>query len=386
MLQALRTLFKKPPVIVGIVTALMFQVIFSVIWMTAYSGVNDRTKELTVAIVNEDGEMSKGIADSLAGTLPFHTVSNLSAAEALDQLNHHQVHMVLDIPAGFNELLQTAGSTAEIKYTINEANPVTIKSMMQGVSQSVTNTINKQATAQGVQTVLTASGAPADQAAEAATNLATRVEGTTTSINPVNGMNNQMVPMMMVLASYVGAMIMGMNLQTAMGMLSSTYSRLTLFGARVVINVGSALVVSLLGSSLIVALGGQIAQGFVAFWLFQALFLCTFMFFSQFFLICFGPAGSLFNIISLSLQLVSSGAMVPRELLNSFYSGIGQYLPATYAVQGILSVQLGGPGVQSAAGSIVIVLLVAVALSLVVTLLKKQRMPAMAPSPAQANN
>lgn len=231
MLQALRTLFKKPPVIVGIVTALMFQVIFSVIWMTAYSGVNDRTKELTVAIVNEDGEMSKGIADSLAGTLPFHTVSNLSAAEALDQLNHHKVHMVLDIPAGFNELLQTAGSTAEIKYTINEANPVTIKSMMQGVSQSVTNTINKQATAQGVQTVLTASGAPAEQAAEAATNLTTRVEGTTTSINPVNGMNNQMVPMMMVLASYVGAMIMGMNLQTAMGMLSSTYSRLTLFGA-----------------------------------------------------------------------------------------------------------------------------------------------------------
>ena len=133
-----------------------------------------------------------------------------------------------------------------------------------------------------------------------------------------------MVPMMMVLASYVGAMIMGMNLQTAMGMLGSFhYSRLTLFGARVVINVGSALVVSLLGSSLIVALGEEIAQGFVAFWLFQALFLCTFMFFSQFFLICFGPAGSLFNIISLSLQLVSSGAMVPRELLNSFYGGIG---------------------------------------------------------------
>lgn len=59
MLQALRALFKKPPVIVGIATALMFQVIFSVIWMTAYSGVNDRTKELTVAIVNEDGELSK---------------------------------------------------------------------------------------------------------------------------------------------------------------------------------------------------------------------------------------------------------------------------------------------------------------------------------------
>ena len=74
MLQALRTLLKKPPVIIGIVTALMFQVIFSVIWMTAYSGVNDRTNELTVAIVNEDGSESKRIVESLAETLPFHTV------------------------------------------------------------------------------------------------------------------------------------------------------------------------------------------------------------------------------------------------------------------------------------------------------------------------
>ena len=42
----------------------------------------------------------------------------------------------------------------------------------------MTNTINKQATAQGVQTVLTASGAPADQAAEAATNKVDLAAGT----------------------------------------------------------------------------------------------------------------------------------------------------------------------------------------------------------------
>ncbi|MCM3782337.1 SNG1 family protein [Neobacillus mesonae] len=386
MLQALRILLKKPPVIIGIATALMFQVIFSVIWMTAYSGVNDRTNELTVAIVNEDGELSQGIANSVAETLPFHTLVNLSNADAMDQLEHHKVHMVLNIPAGFNELLQTAGSTAQIQYTLNEANPVTIKSMMQGVSQSVTNTINKQASAQGVQAVLTASGSSADQAATAAASLTSRVEGATTSINQVNGMNNQMVPMMMVLASYVGAMIMGMNLQVAMGMLAASHSRLSLFGARVVINIVSALVVSLVGSSLIMALGGQFEQGFIAFWMFQALFLCTFMFFSQFFLILIGPAGSMFNIIALSLQLVSSGAMVPRELLNGFYSGLGQYLPATYAVQGILSVQLGGPGAQEAAGTIAIILVVAVALSLLVTLLKKGRKTAPVPSPAPMNS
>ena len=37
MLQALVHCLKNQRVIVGIVTALMFQVIFSVIWMTAYS-------------------------------------------------------------------------------------------------------------------------------------------------------------------------------------------------------------------------------------------------------------------------------------------------------------------------------------------------------------
>lgn len=385
MLQALRVLLKKPPVIIGIVTALMFQVIFSVIWMTAYSGVNDRTNELTIAIVNEDGTQSQGIVDSLVTTLPFHTVANLDNTEALDQLQHHMVHMVLNIPAGFNELLQTPGSAAQIKYSVNDANPVSIKNIMQGVSQNVTQMINKQASTQSVQAVLTASGASAEQAGPAAAALTSRVESETTIINQVNGMNNQMVPMMMVLASYVGAMIMGMNVQGAMGMLAAMYSRLSLFGARVLLNMGSALLVSLVGSLLILVLGGQFEQGFIAFWMFQALFLCTFMFFSQFFLILFGPAGSVFNIIALSLQLVSSGAMVPRELLNGFYSGLGQYLPATYAVKGIMSVQLGGPGVQAAAGTIAIILVAAIALSLLVTLLKKGRMPAAAPSSAPVN-
>ncbi|WP_342561015.1 ABC transporter permease [Paenibacillus sp. FSL R7-0345] len=375
MKQALQSLFKKPPVIIGIVTALMFQVIFSVIWMTAYSGVNDRTNKLTIAIVNEDGEQSQKVVDALVQSIPFQTVADLNNSEAIDKLEHHEVHMVLEIPAGFNDLLQTAGSTAQINYTLNEANPVTIKSIMQGVSQSVTNTLNSQASAQGIQAVLTASGMPADQAGATTETITSRVESSLISLNQVNGMNNQMVPMMMVLASYVGAMIMGMNVQGAIGMLTGLYSRLTLFGARFIINIGSALVVSLVGSSLIVALGGQFEQGFIAFWMFQALFLCTFMFFSQFFLILLGPAGSLLNIIALSLQLVSSGAMVPRELLNGFYSGLGQYLPATYAVKGILSVQLGGPGVLQASMVLVIIFVIVLSLSILVTLLKKAAAP-----------
>ncbi|MBT2290526.1 DUF3533 domain-containing protein [Paenibacillus albidus] len=378
MFKALQALLKKPQTIIGIVTALMFQVIFSVIWMTAYSGVNDRASELTIAIVNEDGARAEELTSRLAASLPFHTVLTLSPEQAAGQLEQRDLHMILQIPSGFTEQLSTPGAKAAINYTINEANPVTIKSIMQGAAANITSSVNSQAAAQGTQAILIQSGTPAEQAAAAAGSLISKVEGTTTSLHPVNGMNNQMVPMMVVLASFVGSMIMGLNLQVATGMLSTAYSRWKLFGARFFINIGSALAVSLLGSSLIVALGGQTQQGFLAFWLFQALFVATFMFFSQIFLIAFGAAGSLFNIIMLSLQLVSSGAMVPRELLSGFYRFIGDVLPATYAVKGVLSVQLGGPGAQSAAGSLVLVLAVAIGVSALITLLKK------APSPVEA--
>ncbi|MNC51780.1 hypothetical protein D3C75_1010860 [compost metagenome] len=50
----------------------------------------------------------------------------------------------------------------------------------------------------------------------------------------------------------------------------------------------------------------------------------------------------LFNIAMLSLQLVTSGALVPRFLLNDFYRSFSEVLPATYAVEGLMSLQFGG--------------------------------------------
>ncbi|RXZ84236.1 DUF3533 domain-containing protein [Paenibacillaceae bacterium] len=372
MFHTIQALLKKPQTIIGIVTALMFQIIFSVIWMTAYDGVNERTEGLRIAIVNEDGEASQAIIQQIAAVLPFQIDTSLTAEQAQQQLNEHKAHMVMAFPSGFSEQLRSPGAHAEIQYTYNEANPVSVKSIMQGAAGKVTESVNSQATVQGIQAVLAQTGASADEAGNIALGLTGKVEAASTSIHPVDGMNNQMLPMMMVLSSYVGAMIMGMNLQQASGMLASLHSKWRRFGAATVINLCSAVGVSLLGSSLVVLLGGQAEQGFLSLWLFQALFLGTFMFFSQMFLIAFGMSGMMFNIIMLSLQLVSSGAMVPREMLNQFYSQIGTILPATYAVQGIMSVQLGGPGALQASGALVIVLLSCVALSAAATALRRE--------------
>lgn len=372
MLQALQAYFKKPATVIGIATAMMFQIIFSLIWMTGYNGVTDNVNQLKIAVVNEDPAMGANIVEQLAGSLPFQLVKESSLDQAQDKLNEREVQMVLHLPADLSKQLQAQGQQAEIRYVINESNPALIKSMMQSVASGVTAAVNKEATVAGAEAVLKQAKVPAPQAQAIAQGITDKVKSNIAYTNTVQGMNNQMVPMMMVLASFVGAMIMGMNVQQATMQLGPDFSRWSKFGARVVINLASSVVIALIGTSLVVAMGGQHAGGFVSVWLFQALFLMTFMFFSQMFLIIFGMAGMLFNIAMLSVQLVSSGAMVPRELLGSFYHSFSQYLPATYAVEGGMNLLFGGPSAAGDAGALACILLVCAAAGLLATGLRKE--------------
>ncbi|MBU7316388.1 YhgE/Pip domain-containing protein [Paenibacillus oleatilyticus] len=386
MFQALRAYLKKPATIIGIVTAMMFQIIFSLVWMSGYQGVNENVKQLKIAVVNEDQGVGKRVEEQLVSSLPFRMISEPSLSRAQEKLNNREVQMVLHLPADFSKQLQAQGEKGRIDYYINESNPALIKSIMQGVANGVTATVGKEAAAMGMQAVLVQANVPAAQAQSVAQGISDKVQSNIESVNPVQGMHNQMVPMMMVLASYVGAMIMGMNLQQATAMLGPSFSRWSKFGARVIINVVSAVFIALIGSSLVVAMGGQTAAGFVSLWLFQALFLMTFMFFSQMFLIVFGMAGMLFNIAMLSIQLVSSGAMVPRELLGGFYHTFSEYLPATYAVDGGMNVLFGGPSVSADAGALVAIMLCCLVVGLAATGLRREGRPAVKPAVSAAAN
>lgn len=370
MLQTFKGLLKKPQTIVGIVMALSFQIIFSLVWMTGYDGVNDRIKDFNIAFVNQDGVFGQVLEKQLEGKLPFHVVA-MDAAQAADDLNHRKVQMVVTVPEHFSADLQAPGKTAELKYTINESNPVTIKSAMQSAANSITASVNAGASAKGTQAVLEQLKVPAEQAGQTSSALSSRVESDITYTNTVNGMNNQMVPMMLVLASFVGAMIMGMNVQQGVMTTKPGTSKWQLFGARILVNVLSAIFVSLVGSALVMALGGQAAHGFLALWMFLGLFVLTFMMFTQMFLIVFGMAGMLVNITMLSVQLVSSGAMVPRQLLSSTYQSIGEFLPASYAVDGLMNIQFGGPAIGGDVFALLLISIISVAIGLLATALKR---------------
>ncbi|MFK7694436.1 YhgE/Pip domain-containing protein [Paenibacillus sp. HJGM_3] len=384
MLQALQAFLKKPTTIIGVATALMFQVIFSLVWMTGYDGITDNASHLKISVVNEDPGVGKQVSQNLQQNLPFQLQSASTLEEAKQQLDNRDVQMVLYIPADFSKQLQTAGQKGQLQYWINESNPALIKSMMQSVAATVTASVNKEAIATGAEAVLTQMNAPAAQAKGMAQGLAEKVVADMHYTNPVSGMSNQMIPMMMVLASYVGSMIMAMNVQVSSNMIGAAFSRFQKFGARALLNIVSAVVIALVGSSLVLLMGGHAAKGFLVMWGFETLFLMCFMFFAQIFLLLFGNAGMLFNIMVLSAQLVSSGAMVPRELLSSFYHGLSGYLPATYAVEGNMNLLFGGPSVSGPSWSLVAIMLVSIVVGLLITALRKEKAPAHAPA-LQAN-
>lgn len=373
MKQALGAFLKQGTTKVGIITAITFQLLFSLIWMTGYAGVSDNTKNLKIAIVNEDQGLGKTVVSNLKANLPFQTEQVDANEKAQEMLNNREVQMVMHISADFSKKLQTPGETAPISYTINESNPSMTKSVMQAVAGNVTATVNKEAVAAGASAVLTQMNPnlPAEQAGQIAQGLANKVTSDIHSTNKVKDMPNQMLPMMLVLASIVGTMIMGMNFSVSTAILGASVNKMGKMAARLVLTVIAAVVVGLISATMVVALGGHVEKGFMALWSFESLFLLTFAFVAQMFLTLFGNAGMLFNIAMLSLQLVSSGAIVPRELLSSFYHSLSNAFPATYAVNGLMNILFGGPSVGIEAGFLALIAVIALVIDFVVVSLKK---------------
>jgi uncharacterized phage infection (PIP) family protein YhgE len=377
--NALRALAKQPTTIIGIAAALLFQLIFTVVWMTGYDGMQDRTERLVIGIVNEDSRWGEAIVRQLKDGLPVRVRELDDPAEAARQLEYRGIQMLVRIPPDFSAKAAAADGTAALEFTINESNPMMIKNMMAQVAAQITASVNRQAIMTGARQMLSQLQMTEEQTRTMAETLSERVTADITYTNPVQGINNQMVPMMIVLASYVGVMIMGMNLeQSNMAAAAMGIGRWQRFGARMVINAAAAVIVSLIGVSLVLGLGGQSAGGFFALWGFEALFILAFILVSQLFLMLFGMAGMLFNILLLSMQLVSSGAMMPRELLPDFYRSISEVFPATYAVEGAMNLLFGGPPADRAALGLLAILAAALLLGAASTAIRRPSVQAAA--------
>jgi len=92
------SLLKTRSVIIGLITAIIFQVLFSIIWITGYDHVTDRIDQFKIIIVNEDSKIGAQVANNLEENLKFKITQSSVLKSAMDKLDDRKVQMVIYIP------------------------------------------------------------------------------------------------------------------------------------------------------------------------------------------------------------------------------------------------------------------------------------------------
>lgn len=273
--------------------------------------------------------------------------------------------MLIHLPDQMMEQLQK-NENANINYYINQSAPSLTKQMMETAANRVNDEFNQQVremmNAQLAENLpkIVAAEAPSEEMEGMVEEVASQVVDLvqeSTLINPVKanvvktndkeGFAITVVPLLIVLASYISAMLISQYLQLTNGKLTNEYSRSALFIGRQIINIFLAIGISLLTVCLMYLFNIEMDHNFFAIWGIQTILLFSFLAISQVFVMLFGNPGMIFNIALTATQLVSSGALVPRELLPSFYQKLGNLLPATYGVNSYFSLIYGGGDLTS---------------------------------------
>lgn len=386
-MKGLQALFKIRETYIGIVITIAFQVIFFSVWMTAYDGVNDRTKNLKIGLISEDTEMGQQVVNEIKGKLPF-TIENYTSLDKGEQaLNQRDIHMIIHIPSNFTSQLQ-AGKEAEIIYSINQANASIAKNMMDGVAKQVTEEINhnfypiqqgktiEAFTQKFSQLPLEQNTVQQINEAVATTIRSVKDHTVGSTINKTNNIEEfaaNFVPLMVIISSFVGAMVMIMQHQQAAQLVQDKVSKWQLFLARQLINIGVAFALPLLTIGLMHLFNISSQANFLTVYLFQALMFWAFLCLAQAFIIVFGNLGMIFNICALSIQLVTSGVLVPQEMLSDFYNKLASLLPATYGADGYFTIIFGGStdNLMSDCSSLGIIIAVTLGISAMVVALRR---------------
>ncbi|MGE7884967.1 YhgE/Pip domain-containing protein [Bacillus sp. NPDC094077] len=359
-MNTLKQFLKLPGTYVGVVVALSFQLIFFCVWLTAYDGVNERADQMRIAIVNEDGNIGSKIAEGLQRNLPFQVKKERSMEKANEKMNDHVYDMIIEIPASFSKDINEVGKT-NLNFHINQASAMMAKQMMEGAAKQIRDNVNKEIASYKEQAIIGKFQVAGTGNLEVIKGLTEESIGFTVhKVNDAKGFSVNMVPLMIVLASFVGAMIMSMELSKVAKEVEGGWSN---FLSRQVINGTVSILLACITIGLMKGFQIEVQETVWNIWLFQAIVFFAFLSLTQMFITVFGNAGMIFNIISLSLQLVSSGVIVPREMLSKIYQTIGGLFPATYATNGYYTIIFGGVSLE---GNIISLLLIILVTQLVV--------------------
>jgi len=381
-MNTLKQFLRKRETYLGLAAAVAFQIIFFIVWLTAYDGVYGRVDQMEVGIVTEDEQIGAAVKETLLETDVVQTQAYESLKEAKQALERHELEMVVHIDNRFTDQLVTE-QHGVVDYYINQTNPTLLRQMMEGIAGEMTEGIDREVFLHVNQAILpeqviAQADIPAQaqpMADELVINITENmiqhpVEGNVIKVHDREGFAISMIPLLIVLASFIGAMLISQHLQLAEGKLTGKHSVMSSFLARQVINLVSAAMIACLTIGLLSVFQVEIDKSLLSLWGFQMLLFYSFLAVSQLFVILFGNIGMVVNIVLTALQLATSGALVPRVLLSTTYQHIGDYLPATYGVNGYFAFIYGGGSVWDAMNDVALITGGALLIAVVVVVCK----------------
>lgn len=339
--------FKKFFSSVGVKSSVFMGVFYAVamlgIFLFGYTALPGQMDELKIAFVNDDeGKPAQQIEKQLTESLPFKTIdTDVTNKEALKALEDNDYALVIHIPKDFSENAQS-GKSAQIDFTVNEASATMVASSMSSVVKEINAQLSANFSQQTAQGILMNMNVPEDQAKEMAKQIEDSYIGNYVVVNDVpDGMHNNMLPMFLTMACYVGAMIAAMQLVGSFKMFLGEAPKIRLFGY-VQLSAFIIAVLSTIAALIIAYLVADIDTATIWKAALQQILLYMVSFnFCAMFTFLVGEAGMILNIPVLLAQTIANGATMPRDMIYAPFQVLSYITPMYHSVQSYLAIFFG---------------------------------------------
>ncbi|MHA6530610.1 YhgE/Pip domain-containing protein [Paenibacillus sp. BAC0078] len=330
----MKSFFKNKAIASGLFMMVFYQIMMIGIFMSGYSAVPKNIDKLSVAIVNEDQQYGEKFVQQLGQELPFHVLTYNNLETAQKKLEDRDIYLIMHIPQDFTQKLSAQGQQVKLDYYINQSNPAATNSTVQNVASQLTAKISAELQTSSIEGVLQNMKMPAAQSKEVAAGIVDKVSSNVVITNPQPaGMHNQMAPMFLTMASYVGAMIYSMMSIGALNQLKGKLGKWKAFLSLQGVNVILSLTAPLFGLGIYFSIHSYSAGTFTHMWLLHALELFTAIQFTSIPCLLLGQGGMLLNLPLMLVQTIASGAVLPQVMMPGFFRAVSHASLMYYTVQ-----------------------------------------------------
>lgn len=375
---------KSKGAIASIFMSIFYAVAMLGIFLPGYTAIPGNMDDLKIAIINDDaGDNGTAIAEQLTDSLPFKTIeTTISNTTALEQLEDNKLALVIHIPENFSEHAQS-GEGTNIDFTVNEASATMVSSAMSSVVAEINKQLSASFSQQTAEGILMNFNVPKEQAAEMAAQIENSYTGNYVIMNDVpDGMHNNMLPMFLTMASYIGAMIAGMQLvgsfKANRGKASKTKLFIYVQVTALIIAIFSTIAALILAFTITdVATATLLPVAAQQILLYMAAFnICAIPIF------ILGEGGMILNIPILLAQTIANGATMPRDMMYAPFEWFSYITPMYYSVQAYLATMFGSTSPAPFLLGLALVALIAMLINIVIVAVFHKPLPVETPQSA----